>query len=40
MRIMLASMAVLFLIVVTLSACSSYSVPDIAKMVKSANKKK
>jgi hypothetical protein len=41
MRSILASLAVLFLVVATLSACSSeFSPSELSKMVKSANKKK
>jgi len=39
MRIMLATMAVLFLVVATLGACSSSSPTDISNMIKSSKKK-
>jgi hypothetical protein len=39
MRIILAIMSVVFLMVVTLTACETSSYPDIVKMVKSSKKK-
>ncbi len=38
MRIILASMAVLFLVVATLSGCSTESPSSVSDMVKSTNK--
>jgi hypothetical protein len=39
MRIIMATMAVLFLMAATLTACETSSAPDIVKMVKSSKKK-